>query len=220
MDNTNNLSQTLLQSSNSSFTSSMSSDDSGFFSGLKNINATTWIIIILVFAFLGFNIFVYLAKGTQEISNIFAPLLKMIFGTTTEVVGKTIDVSAEGAKAVVGGTAGAIEAGLTSVQNATSPISATSSITGQPITQQQNDIMQQSSLNRALNKAQNLQQPQYDYHANEASSSIHGSGEAGWCYIGEEKGYRTCAQVGANDTCMSGDIFPSKEICVNPSLRP
>lgn len=224
MDNTNNISQSLLQPSDTSFTSSsLSSDDSGFFSGLKNINATTWIIIILIFAFLGFNIFVYLAKGTQDITNIFAPLLKTIFGTTANVAGQAINVSAEGAKAVVGGTAGAIETGLTSVQNATAPSTASSTIKGQPISQQQNqnqvDIMQQSSLNRALNSAKNQQQPQYDYQANEASSSIHGSGQAGWCYVGEEKGYRTCAQVGVNDTCMSGDIFPSNEICMNPNLR-
>jgi hypothetical protein len=221
MDNTNNLSQSLLQSSETSFpSSSMSSDDSGFFSGLQNINATTWIIIILIFAFLGFNIFVYLAKGTQDITNIFAPLLKMLFGTAADVAGETISVSAEGAKAVVSGTAGAIDTGLTAVQNATAPSSASSTIKGQPIGQQQQpDIMQQSSLNRALNSAQSQQQPQYDYQANEASSSIHGSGQAGWCYVGEEKGYRTCAQVGVNDTCMSGDIFPSQEICMNPSLR-
>ena len=220
MDNTNNLSQSLLQPSETSFSSSsMSSNDSGFFSGLQNINATTWIIIILIFAFLGFNIFAYLAKGTQDITNIFAPLLKMLFGTAADVAGETINVSAEGAKVVVGGTAGAIESGLTAVQSATAPSSTPSTIKGQPIGQQQPDIMQQSSLNRALNSSQNQQQTQYDYQANEASSSIHGSGQAGWCYVGEEKGYRTCAQVGVNDTCMSGDIFPSQEICMNPSLR-
>jgi len=37
--------------------------------------------------------------------------------------------------------------------------------------------------------------------------------------IGEDQGYRSCIQVGDNDTCMSGDIFPSQEICVNPKLR-
>lgn len=220
MDNTNNLSDTLLQSNNSSFSSSFSSSDSGFFSGFKNINATTWIIIFLILSFLGFNIFVYLAKGTQDITNFFAPLLEKIFGATAQVAGQTVDVSAEGAKAVVGGTASAIQTGLTSVQNIT-PNGAQSTIKGQQITQQtqQPDIMQQSSLNKALNTSQQ-QQPQYDYQANEASSSVHGSGEAGWCYIGEDRGYRTCAQVGVNDTCMSGDIFPSQEICMNPSLRP
>ena len=44
-------------------------------------------------------------------------------------------------------------------------------------------------------------------------------GKAGWCYIGEDRGFRTCAQVGVNDKCMSGEIFPSQEICINPNLR-
>ena len=220
MDNTNNLSDTLLQTNNSSISSSFSSSDSGFFSGLKNINATTWIIIIFIFSFLGFNIFVYLAKGTQDITNIFAPLIKMIFGTTIEVAGEAIDVSAQGAKVVVGATAGAIESGLTAIQDIT-PNGPPSSLKGQPISQQNQkpDIMQQSSLNKALNTSQQQQQSQYDYQANEAPSSVHGSGQAGWCYIGEDRGYRTCAQVGVNDTCMSGDIFPSQEICINPNLR-
>lgn len=218
MDNTNNLSQSLLQSSDTSFPSSGSTSGvSGFFSGFENINATTWIIIILIFAFLGFNIFVYLAKGTQDITSLFTPLLEKIFGTTAAVTGQVVNVSAEGAKAVVGGTAGAIQTGLTAVQNVTAP---NATLKGESISQQnqQPDIMQQSSLNRALNTAQSQQQPQYDYQANEATSSVHG-GQAGWCHVGEDRGYRTCAQVGVNDTCMSGDIFPSQEICMNPSLR-
>ena len=44
-------------------------------------------------------------------------------------------------------------------------------------------------------------------------------GKGGWCYIGEDRGFRSCAQVSASDQCMSGDIFPSKDLCVNPSLR-
>jgi hypothetical protein len=42
---------------------------------------------------------------------------------------------------------------------------------------------------------------------------------AGWCYIGEDRGFRSCSKVNENDTCMSGEIFPSQEICVNPNLR-
>jgi hypothetical protein len=192
-----------------------------FFGWIQNISWITWLIVFLVLAFLGFNIFVYLAKGTQDITNIFAPLIKMIFGTTVEVAGEAIDVSAQGAKVVVGATAGAIESGLTAIQDIT-PNGPPSSMKGQPISQQkqQPDIMQQSSLNKALNTSQQQQQSQYDYQANEAPSSIHGSGQAGWCYVGEDRGYRTCAQVGVNDTCMSGDIFPSQEICINPNLRP
>ena len=59
-----------------------------------------------------------------------------------------------------------------------------------------------------------------DYQADEASSNIqNGAPKAGWCYIGEDRGFRSCAEVGVNDTCMSGDIFPTSQVCVNPSLR-
>lgn len=221
MDSTNNnVSQTILQSSESIMpsTSFSSSSDTGFFDSLKDINATTWILIIFILAFLGFNIFAYLAQGTQDITNFFAPLMQKIFGATAEVTSQTIDVSAEGAKAVVGGTAGVIESGLTAVQDIT-PNGAPSSIKGQQISQQKVDIIQQSTLNRALNTAQSQQPQQQDYEANEASSSVHSAGKAGWCYIGDDRGFRSCAQVGVNDTCMSGDIFPSQEICMNPNLR-
>jgi hypothetical protein len=43
--------------------------------------------------------------------------------------------------------------------------------------------------------------------------------KAGFCYIGEDRGVRSCVNVGEGDICMSGDIFPSQEICINPSLR-
>ena len=197
---------------------SSSSSDTGFFDSLKSINITTWLLIIFILAFLGFNIFAYLAKGTQDITNFFAPLIEKIFGATVEITSQAIDVSAEGAKIVVGETADVIESGLTAIQDIT-PNNAPSSVKGQPINQQQVDITQQSTLNRALNTSQQSQQQQ-DYEANEASSSVHTRGKSGWCYIGDDRGFRSCAQVGVNDTCMSGDIFPSQEICMNPNLRP
>jgi hypothetical protein len=65
-------------------------------------------------------------------------------------------------------------------------------------------------------KSQNNTQPDDSYSSIQASKP---NGKSGWCYIGQERGYRTCLEVGKNDNCMSGDIFPSKDICVNPSLR-
>jgi hypothetical protein len=222
MDSTNNnISQSLLQSRESIIPSnsySTPSNDTGFFDSLKSINMTTWLLIILILAFLGFNIFAYLAKGTQDITNFFAPLLKMVFGTTVAVTGQAVDVAAEGTKAVVGETGGAIKTGITAVQDIT-PNGAPSSIKGQQIGQQQPDTTQQSTLNRALNTAQTQQSQQQDYQANEATSSVHSAGKSGWCFIGDDRGFRSCAQVGVNDTCMSGDIFPSQEICMNPNLR-
>jgi preprotein translocase subunit SecG len=228
MDNSNNLSNSILQSSEgstigSSFGSSGSSgSDSGFFGFLTNFNFATWIIIILILAFLGFNIFVYLEKGTQDITSFFNPLLSQLFGGIGQLTGQVVDVSAEGAKAVTSGTANTVNTGLTAVENATpGGLNATSSLPNQSIQTSipQQDQAQNNALNRALNTSQQTQKdPNNDYEANEASSSV--IGKAGWCYIGEDRGFRTCSQVGVNDVCMSGDIFPSNEICINPNLRP
>ena len=212
-NNTNNLSSALLQSSEATLPSlSTSSSSNGWFDGLKEINTSTWIIIILILAFLGFNIFVYLAKGTQEISDFFGPIMQKIFGTTVGVASQTVDVAAEGTKAVVGGTATAVNTGLSAVQDIT-PNNAKSSIKSEPVSQKQINQYDNNTLNKALNSSKQQQSGgKQDYEPHEAESS-------GWCYIGEERGYRSCAQVGVDDKCMSGDIFPSQELCMNPNLR-
>lgn len=46
-----------------------------------------------------------------------------------------------------------------------------------------------------------------------------GRSRSGYCYIGEDRGFRSCIKVGENDQCMSGDIFPTMDICINPNLR-
>jgi glucan phosphoethanolaminetransferase (alkaline phosphatase superfamily) len=57
--------------------------------------------------------------------------------------------------------------------------------------------------------------------ADEAGSSTQQlqSRKSGYCYIGEDRGFRSCTQVGEGDTCMSGNIFPTNAICINPNLR-
>jgi hypothetical protein len=170
-------------------------------------------------AFLGFNIFAYLAKGTQDITNIFGPVLKKIFGLTVGVTSDIIDTSAQGAKTVVNASAGAIDQTLTGIQNIMPNSSGTSISTQQPQTLQKNSL--NKTLNDATNNRENGENDGH-YEPNQATSSVNysGSGKAGWCLIGSDRGFNSCAQVGVNDTCVSGEIFPSKEICVNPNLRP
>ena len=61
-------------------------------------------------------------------------------------------------------------------------------------------------------------EPMPDDAGSRTQSSKSKSG-AGFCYIGEDRGFRSCIKVGDGDTCMSGDIFPTEAICVNPNLR-
>jgi len=211
--------------------SSSSSDSSisSFFDWIKEISLTTWLLVILILAFLGFNIFVYLAKGTQEFNSFFAPLIQKVVSIFGGVTGQVVDVSAEGAKAVVNTSADVVTTGLTGVQNITpakqvQPKTSQTTTKGQDIktTFPQGDVAQANTLNKAINSstAQKQQVNGEDYQADEASSTIqNGAPKAGWCYIGEDRGFRSCAEVGVNDTCMSGDIFPTSQVCVNPSLR-
>jgi hypothetical protein len=228
----NGLSNSILQSSDSSsmpsmpdFSSSSSSSSSisgeSFLDGLKNMNPTTWLLVILILTFLGFNIFLYLAKGTEQLNNIFGPIISTITSFFGKITGQVVDVSAEGAKKVVSTSAGAIDTGLTAVQSVAAPNTANTSVPSVPVTKNQPDVMSNNALNKALNSSQGeKQQSTDDYQADEASSNIQsGPPKSGWCYIGEDRGFRTCAEVGVNDKCMSGDIFPSQEICVNPNLR-
>ncbi len=74
-----------------------------------------------------------------------------------------------------------------------------------------------SSLSSALADAEYNSEPIPDDSM--SSTQRVGPGKSGYCYIGEDRGFRSCIQVKDSDMCMSGDIFPSQDICVNPSLR-
>jgi hypothetical protein len=216
----------------STISSSSTTNGSGFFGSLFSVPITTWIIIFIILAFLGLNIFAYLAKGKQDITNFFTPIISKILGAFSMVTGQVIDTTATGAKAVVSTTANVIDSGLTDVQNATHGAysqeaqgnKANSSVGGAklPNAIPQADVMQNNTLNKALNKS-NVQQnigQSHEYVADDATSSIQKTqSKGGYCYIGEERGYRTCMPVNENDACMSGEIFPTSEICINPTLR-
>ena len=178
-------------------------------------STVSWIIIILILAILGFNIFFYLAKGTQTFADIFGPTIQYftgLFASITALVTKQIvNVAATG----------------TQISGANS---SNTTVTNQTVagSSPPTDTLQNNALNNALNNATTatattpaIQDPT-SYQADEASSSIQASkssGKSGWCYIGEDRGFRSCIQVGENDRCMSGDIFPDHNICVNPNLR-
>lgn len=231
---------------------SASSNGSSFLSTsgsyFSNITWQTWIIIILILALLGINIFAYLAKGTQETASlfeqIFGPILKFFGYSTLSTTKQTVETTATGTKAgvdiVAGATTGAIDTIQQTAQNGiqiSTPVATSGTSTGVsttsvpqgqmatssfPVQQRMQqaganvDQWQQDSLARALDSAkQSAEQVSPD----DSRSSIQTTGKSGWCYIGEEQGIRTCAEIGVNDVCMSGDVFPNQAICMNPNLR-
>jgi hypothetical protein len=39
------------------------------------------------------------------------------------------------------------------------------------------------------------------------------SSKAGWCYIGEDRGYGSCLKVDENQFCMSGHVYDNESAC-------
>lgn len=137
-------------------------------------------------------------------------------------------VTAAGTKTIVSGTSDVIESGLSNIESGAEKLqekTSPSSLKSQPVSttnpiNQTNSSMDNNSLNKSLNTAKASQSQNGDYEADNSGSTIQaGSSKSGWCYIGEDRGFRSCMEIGQNDKCMSGDIFPSKDICVNPNLR-
>ena len=40
-----------------------------------------------------------------------------------------------------------------------------------------------------------------------------------FCYLGSDRGFRSCAKLQDNQECESQKLFPTMEMCVNPQLR-
>jgi hypothetical protein len=182
---------------------------SGILDYLKSITWYTWILIILVLSFLGFNIFIYLGKGTQGITDFFHNIYEKI--QHLFVMNNTDEK-----KTNVNNETDIHDDYVLSNKNATPPVQGTKIQNTIP----QPDLMKNNSLNQALNKNNVKQSSSHEYEADDTNSNIQkGPSKSGYCYIGEDKGYRSCVYVKESDTCMSGDIFPTNDICVNPTLR-
>jgi hypothetical protein len=185
----------------SSFNLGTTSAPQTYIEWVQSITWQTWLVVLLVLAILGFNIFYYLAKGTEDIHNLFAPVLSF-FGKTAANTTKQIVTTAA--------------TGITSTTNAVAN-TIDSTLQTSPIQQNANNALQ-NTLNTAgiTTVSENNTYTTNLPNPIQANSSL---SKEGWCYIGEEQGYRSCAHVGVNDKCMSGDIFPTIDICVNPNLR-
>ena len=185
------------------------------------------LLIILLLALIGFNVFTYLDDITVWFSDTFgAPfryVARILGYAAADTAKTTVDVTAQGAKSAVDIAAGAATSGIDVLQKTIEQ----SGLPGDTIKHSQqsqgqtklrsDDHANESSLEKALSHAKK-EPPQPD-DATSRTQRGQRSGKSGYCYIGEDRGFRSCIKLGEEDTCMSGDIFPTQAICINPRLR-
>jgi hypothetical protein len=168
--------------------------------------------VILLLAFLGFNLFGTLGQATESVKGFLAPLMGAIGTGTAETIKQTTNVSAEGAKGAVDIAAGTVDSAVDLLEKG---------VGKKGTTMNRIDNSSKASTQQALDKAVKEQQKSMAPEPDESGSSTQRSSvpKTGFCYIGEDRGFRSCIRVEQADQCMSGDIFPSMDICVNPNLR-
>lgn len=171
--------------------------------------------IALILSFLGINFFGYLGKVTEGIKDLFKPILIILGYGAAETTKSIVKTSAAGTKGLVDVASGTVVGGVNLLEKGISKKGTTTL----------NKIDDNSKIDmKLLEKASQKQtRPQTrEPEPDDAGSRIQANKakiKSGFCYIGEDRGYRRCIAVGEGDKCMSGDIFPTDEICVNPSLR-
>jgi len=167
--------------------------------------------VLLILSFLGINILDVLSNIIKATIAILGPpvaQLLAVFGYTSgTLINKGADVVSDTAK--VG-----IDIAEGTVQNIGNLLISASS--GNVPT----NLTQINPLDIKLNQDKQIstpKQPVEDTAENPIQKPI-SSSKSGWCLIGEYENRRGCIEVGEQDKCLSGQIFPNQKMCLNPTM--
>lgn len=193
-------------------------------SGYSIWSIVSGILIVLIIWVLIYNLF-NLGKFTESIQSV----LKWIGYSTGETIKTTADVSATGLKSGVDVASGAVtgsvnilEKGLNLTPEAkmraqSQQQAQATAINPPPFNPQADKTTENNVLSTGLANLKKMAPMPSPDDATSVTQS--GRSKSGYCYIGEDRGFRSCIRVGENDQCLSGDIFPTMDICINPNLR-
>jgi hypothetical protein len=166
------------------------------FSGKDMVIAV--LVSLLVFSFLGINLLANADAIIKYITDIFKPFLQMLGYSAGTLINKTSDVAADTTKIGVDIAEGSIK----NIGNLLIDAS---------------DHELETTIDKPkLNK---VNQPESDSTANPIQNPIAKS-KGGWCLIGEVSDRRGCISVKDEAKCMSGQVFPTQKMCLNPNITP
>ena len=156
-------------------------------------------LIVLALAFLAYNVYLYYFEGTDILGKFFG----MGIVGTGKVAQATVDVAAEGTK-------GTVNVAQEVTRNVTNKIEEV----GEKI-----ENRADNRVGRAIEGPDNLNDDDNTKADLSTESEIQQPKQSGYCYIGTDRTFRSCVKMNAGDTCASKQVFPTKDICINPTLR-
>ena len=163
------------------------------------------LVVILVLSLLGVNIFILFGGILQDVVNFFRPVVSKTLSELGYASGTLIDNSSE----IVADTA---KTGIDILHGTADSVG---------------DLLIKASgqgsgaaLDKHINQpSMNIPHPPSPNETtNPIQSTSAASSKSQWCLVGEYNGSRGCVSVNEQDKCLSGQVFPSQQICLNPTL--
>jgi hypothetical protein len=174
--------------------------------------------VLLVLSFLGINLLAFMGNALQTISNVFGPLFTQIlsvFGYTAgTVIDKSTDVVTDVAKSGIDLAGDTIQSAAELLKDA-----SRGNVASSAVNQLDNSFKygKSSSLDSAINNSKpGMNQPVPDASVDPIQKPIT-AGKVNWCLVGEYQGKRGCIEVDDDSKCMSGQVFPTQNMCLNPT---
>lgn len=154
------------------------------------------LVIVLVFSLLGVNIFILFGNLLQQIVDVFAPLVKTGLADVGYASGTIIDTTSD----VVADTS---KVGIDILHGSVQSV-------GELLIKASGKSINQPPTTVAP-------EPQPDV-ATSTIQSTPSTSKNQWCLVGDFKGTRGCISVSEQDKCISGQLFPNQQLCLNPNL--
>jgi len=200
---------------NISESSPVTSGSGSFFSG----TLFKAMVIIVILGLIGVNIFYYLGDVSEYMVELFEPLLKLFGYESSSVIKQTVKTSVVGTDNAVDIAATTLKRTLKLTERIVDETLPTNNTTmSQSKTGANNSHM---NLNNRPTRENSIKAANEDSDGALVIDSVSSKSVSsiGFCYIGEDRGNRSCATVNDESNCMSGEIFPSRDVCINPNLR-
>jgi hypothetical protein len=176
--------------------------------GYSHLSILNIVLLLVILSILGINILGYTERVIQYIIGLITPILKYFGYSVISITDTTLKRSNIGTKFISDSVTDA----------ATSVVDDIGELMGYNQTTQ-TQVPNNSIQIKYGNETDDDSTGVADDTTSDVQRGSMSKSKPGYCYIGTDRGVRTCVKVSQYDKCMSGEIYPRMDVCVNPSLR-
>jgi hypothetical protein len=158
------------------------------------------LLFVLLFSYLGINILTILGDSMERFVAFVSPMvtefLVLTGYSTGSVINKTADVVSDTAKETIDIAEGAVQnVGNLLMDAGKKGKSKTPLLANKPTTTEPEPDAPENTIQKPIS-----------------------STKYNWCLVGEYQNKRGCMPITESDKCLSGQVFPTQKMCLNPNL--